>query len=75
VLCWGEPCRPARRRLETAEVAAAKYEKAEKQAGPTGMGVFAPEHLYRSYLKRAENVPYTQEDYEKAKAADPEFYR
>ncbi|GFR39622.1 hypothetical protein Agub_g86 [Astrephomene gubernaculifera] len=62
-------------RLETAEAAALKYEKHDKKGGPTGWGVFASENLYRSYLKRAENVPYTQEDYEKAKAADPEFYR
>ncbi|KAG2496151.1 hypothetical protein HYH03_005753 [Edaphochlamys debaryana] len=62
-------------RLETAEAAALKYEKAEKKGGPTGWGVFASENLYQAYLKRAENVPYTQEDYEKAKAQDPEFYR
>ncbi|GIL91074.1 hypothetical protein Vretimale_9509 [Volvox reticuliferus] len=62
-------------RLETAEAAALKYEKREKKGGPTGWGVFASENLYQAYLKRAENVPYTQEDYEKAKAADPEFYR
>jgi hypothetical protein len=62
-------------RLETAEAASLKHEKRDKQGGPTGWGVFASENLYHSYLKRAENVPYTQEDYEKAKAADPEFYR
>ncbi|GLC37960.1 hypothetical protein PLESTB_001498000 [Pleodorina starrii] len=62
-------------RLETAEAAALKYDKREKKGGPTGWGVFASENLYQAYLKRAENVPYSQEDYEKAKAADPEFYR
>ncbi|GIL65939.1 hypothetical protein Vafri_19568 [Volvox africanus] len=62
-------------RLETAEAAALKYEKREKKGGPTGWGVFASENLYQAYLKRSENVPYTQDDYEKAKAADPEFYR
>ncbi|EFJ44934.1 hypothetical protein VOLCADRAFT_64247 [Volvox carteri f. nagariensis] len=62
-------------RLETAEAASLKHEKREKKGGPTGWGVFASENLYRAYLKRAENVPYTQEDYEKAKAADPDFYR
>ncbi|KXZ55225.1 hypothetical protein GPECTOR_3g367 [Gonium pectorale] len=61
-------------RLETAETAALKYEKREKKGGPTGWGVFGSENLYHAYLKRAEGVPYTQEDYEKAKAADPEFY-
>ncbi|PNH06306.1 Peptidyl-prolyl cis-trans isomerase [Tetrabaena socialis] len=62
-------------RLETAETAALKYEKAEKKSGPTGWGVFGSENLYQAYLKRAEGVPYTKEDYETAKAADPEFYR
>ncbi|KAG2444869.1 hypothetical protein HXX76_001607 [Chlamydomonas incerta] len=65
-------------RLETAETAALKYEKRDKKGGPTGWGVFAPENLYEAHLKRAEAgvaAAYSVEDYEKAKAADPEFYR
>ncbi|KAG2448566.1 hypothetical protein HYH02_006457 [Chlamydomonas schloesseri] len=65
-------------RLETAETAALKYEKRDKKGGPTGWGVFAPENLYQAHLKRAEagvTAAYSAEDYEKAKAADPEFYR
>ncbi|PNW88621.1 hypothetical protein CHLRE_01g037400v5 [Chlamydomonas reinhardtii] len=65
-------------RLETAETAALKYEKRDKKGGPTGWGVFAPENLYQAHLKRAEAgvaAAYSVEDYERAKAADPEFYR
>ncbi len=63
------------RRLDTAEAAATQYEKKAKKGGPEGWEVFGNKHLYKSYLKRTENVPYTKEEYEAAKARDPEFYR
>lgn len=37
--------------------------------------VFNQKSLYNAYKKRAKNIPVTPEEYEKAKAEDPEFYR
>ena len=62
-------------RLETLEQAEMYYEKHKKKEEVKGGEVFSSKFLYGSYLKRAENVPYTKEDYEAAKARDPDLYR
>lgn len=58
--------------MEQAEV---QYKKREKKEAPAGWDVFNQRALYQAYLKRSDKVPYTQEDYEAAKAKDPDFYR
>jgi pre-mRNA-splicing factor SYF2 len=62
-------------RLETLEQAEMYYDKHKKKEEVKGGEVFSSKFLYGSYLKRAENVPYTKEDYEAAKARDPDLYR
>mmetsp|Transcript_29203 Transcript_29203/g.64548 ORF Transcript_29203/g.64548 Transcript_29203/m.64548 type:complete len:498 (-) Transcript_29203:188-1681(-) len=62
-------------RIETVEQAEQQYKKKERKETPEGWDVFNQKSLYNAYLKRAEKVPYTLEEYEAAKARDPEFYR
>ncbi|KAL6762226.1 cyclophilin-like domain-containing protein [Haematococcus lacustris] len=62
-------------RLETAETAGLQYKKKDKKQGPSGWQIFDQKSMYNAYMKRAEKVPYSQEEYEAAKARDPEFYR
>ncbi len=53
----------------------AKYIKSEKKPTPAGGEVFNQRALYNAYTKRAAKVPYSKEDYEAAKARDPNgFY-
>ncbi|GAX82144.1 hypothetical protein CEUSTIGMA_g9572.t1 [Chlamydomonas eustigma] len=61
-------------RLDTVEQAELQYKKKEKKEAPDGWDVFNSKTLYNAYLKRAEKAPYSQEDYEAAKARDPNFY-
>ncbi|GMH44063.1 hypothetical protein BSKO_11997 [Bryopsis sp. KO-2023] len=62
-------------RIESVEVAQAKYKKAEKKPAPMGWDVFNQKTLYNACEKRAEKVPYTLEDYEAEKQRNPDFYR
>ena len=62
-------------RLETLEQAEMYYEKHKKKEEVKGGEVFSSKFLYGSYMKRAENVPYTKEDYEAAQARDPDLYK
>ncbi|GFH15858.1 peptidyl-prolyl cis-trans isomerase, partial [Haematococcus lacustris] len=66
---------PHAARLETAETAGLQYKKKDKKQGPSGWQIFDQQSMYNAYMKRAEKVPYSQEEYEAAKARDPEFYR
>mmetsp|Transcript_11808 Transcript_11808/g.15991 ORF Transcript_11808/g.15991 Transcript_11808/m.15991 type:complete len:538 (+) Transcript_11808:54-1667(+) len=67
---------PSKRHLlDTQEQAEAQYEKQKPKDTPFGWDVFNQKSLYRAYEKRTKNIPYTKEDYEKAKESDPEFYR
>uniref|UniRef100_A0A7R9VHV7 peptidylprolyl isomerase n=1 Tax=Chlamydomonas euryale TaxID=1486919 RepID=A0A7R9VHV7_9CHLO len=61
-------------RLETVEQAELQYAKREKKEKPAGWDIFNTKALYNAYMKRTENVPYTKEDYEAAKARNPELY-
>jgi hypothetical protein len=36
--------------------------------------VFNQKSLYNAYKKRTAGIPYTQEEYERAKANDPNFF-
>lgn len=58
------PTRIQAHRLETLEHAELQYNKREKKEKPVGGDIFNPKSLYNAYKKRAENVPYTKEDYE-----------
>lgn len=62
-------------RLESVEQAELQYEKRSKKGAPEGMAVFNEKRLYEAYMKRTEKIPYTLDDYEAAKARDPDFYR
>ncbi|DBA76983.1 hypothetical protein WJX77_003955 [Trebouxia sp. C0004] len=62
-------------RIETAEQAELQYKKREKTVAPTGWEAFNQKALYEAYEKRTSDIPYTQEEYEKLKASDPDFYR
>ena len=44
-------------RLETAETAAFKYEKAEKKAAPVGWEAFNQRTKAEAYDKRADKIP------------------
>ncbi|GJP53339.1 hypothetical protein CLOM_g12499, partial [Closterium sp. NIES-68] len=61
--------------LETQEAAETKYKKWEKKEAPFGWDVFNQRALYNAYKKRTDNIPYTEEEYLKAKEKDPDFYR
>lgn len=61
--------------LDSVEEAEAKYKKWEKKPAPFGWDAFNEKSLYNAYKKRAKKVPYTMEEYNLAKASDPEFYR
>lgn len=61
--------------LDTQEDAEYKYKKTEKKETPFGWDVFNQKALYSAYEKRTKNIPYTLEDYEAMKAADPNMYR
>ncbi|CAI5986613.1 unnamed protein product [Closterium sp. NIES-65] len=61
--------------LETQEAAESKYKKWEKKEAPFGWDAFNQQALYNAYEKRTGNIPYTEEDYLKAKEKDPDFYR
>lgn len=62
-------------RLETAETAAAIYEKTRKTPAPKGWEAFNQAALYGAYERRTAAIKPSAEEYEAAKAADPEFYR
>lgn len=59
-------------RLQTAEQAELQN---TKKAAPHGREMFDSKALYGAAIKRAQQVPYTLEEYEAAKARDPDFYR
>nr|AFN53629.1 putative ATP-binding protein [Linum usitatissimum] len=61
--------------LDTQEAAEVKYKKWEKEPAPAGWDVFNQKSLYNAYKKRTKNVNVDQEEYNKMKEADPEFYR
>eukprot|EP00475_Leptophrys_vorax_P038418 TRINITY_DN6775_c0_g2_i1.p1 TRINITY_DN6775_c0_g2~~TRINITY_DN6775_c0_g2_i1.p1 ORF type:complete len:239 (+),score=41.25 TRINITY_DN6775_c0_g2_i1:60-719(+) len=61
--------------LESQEDAEKKYKKWEKKPAPFGWDVFNQQSLYNAYKKRTEHIPYTPEDYERAREQDPDFYR
>eukprot|EP00803_Ostreobium_quekettii_P002717 evm.model.scf_361.10 EVM.evm.TU.scf_361.10 scf_361:88853-94390(-) len=61
-------------RIESAEVAQAKHEKQKEKPTPFGWDAFNQKTLYKAYEKRAEQVPYTLEDYEEEKKRNPDFY-
>ncbi|XP_052160718.1 uncharacterized protein LOC127778102 isoform X1 [Oryza glaberrima] len=61
--------------LDTQESAEAKYKKWEKEPAPYGWDVFNQKTLYDAYKKRTKNIEVDMEAYNKAKEADPEFYR
>lgn len=62
--------------LEPLEKLESQYEKKDKKkAAAFGWDVFNQKSLYNSYKKRTANVTVDMEEYEAAKAADPEFYR
>ncbi|PSS12114.1 Pre-mRNA-splicing factor syf2 like [Actinidia chinensis var. chinensis] len=61
--------------LDTEEMAEAKYKKWEKEPAPFGWDVFNQKTLYNAYKKRTKNIQVDMEEYNKMKAADPEFYR
>ena len=62
-------------RLQTAEAAEAQYKKREKKPAPSGVAAFTPAALAAAYERRAAALPTALEEYETAKAHDPEFYR
>ncbi|KAJ0964442.1 hypothetical protein J5N97_029564 [Dioscorea zingiberensis] len=61
--------------LDTQEMAETKYKKWEKDPAPFGWDVFNQKTLYNAYKKRTKNIDCDMEAYNKAKEADPEFYR
>ncbi|KAJ4776871.1 Pre-mRNA-splicing factor syf2 [Rhynchospora pubera] len=61
--------------LDTQEMAETKYKKWEKDPAPQGWDVFNQKTLYNAYKKRTKNIEVDMEAYNKAKEADPEFYR
>lgn len=61
--------------LDTEEAAEAKYKKWEKDPAPSGWDVFNQKTLYNAYKKRTTKIDIDMDAYNKAKEADPEFYR
>ncbi|XP_078173510.1 GCIP-interacting family protein [Carex rostrata] len=61
--------------LDTQEMAETKYKKWEKDPAPHGWDVFNQKTLYNAYKKRTKDLEVDMEAYNKAKEADPEFYR
>lgn len=61
--------------LDTQEMAETKYKKWEKDPAPFGWDVFNQKTLYNAYKKRTKNIEVDLEEYNRMKAADPEFYR
>ncbi|KAK8968611.1 hypothetical protein KSP40_PGU018568 [Platanthera guangdongensis] len=61
--------------LDTQESAEAKYKKWEKDPAPSGWDVFNQRTLYNAYKKRTKNIEVDMDAYNRAKEADPEFYR
>ncbi|PKU61855.1 pre-mRNA-splicing factor syf2 [Dendrobium catenatum] len=61
--------------LDTQESAETKYKKWEKDPAPSGWDVFNQKTLYNAYKKRTKNIEIDMDAYNKAKEADPEFYR
>ncbi|KAJ7541994.1 hypothetical protein O6H91_10G084800 [Diphasiastrum complanatum] len=61
--------------LDTQEAAEDKYKKWDKKPAPFGWDVFNQKSLYNAYKKRTKHIPYSMEDYAKAKEADTDFYR
>eukprot|EP00250_Pteridium_aquilinum_P017405 c23615_g1_i1 orf=966-1937(-) len=61
--------------LDTQESAEVKYKKWEKKPAPFGWDVFNQRSLYNAYKKRTKHIPYSMEDYIKAKESDPDFFR
>ncbi|RCV23156.1 hypothetical protein SETIT_4G276200v2 [Setaria italica] len=61
--------------LDTQETAEGKYKKWEKEPAPYGWDVFNQKTLYDAYKKRTKNIEVDMDAYNKAKEADPEFYR
>ncbi|XP_020576150.1 uncharacterized protein LOC110021829, partial [Phalaenopsis equestris] len=61
--------------LDTQEAAEAKYKNWEKDPAPSGWDVFNQRTLYNAYKKRTKKIEIDMDAYNKAKEADPEFYR
>ncbi|CAA7021962.1 unnamed protein product [Microthlaspi erraticum] len=61
--------------LDTQEAAETKYKKWEKEPTPSGWDVFNQKTLYNAYKKRTKNIKVDIEEYNRMRAADPEFYR
>ncbi|KAI5066339.1 hypothetical protein GOP47_0018963 [Adiantum capillus-veneris] len=61
--------------LDTQDAAEVKYKKWENKPAPFGWDVFNQRSLYNAYKKRTKNIPYSMEDYMKAKESDPDFFR
>ncbi|KAF8048827.1 hypothetical protein N665_2389s0004 [Sinapis alba] len=61
--------------LDTQEAAETKYKKWEKEPTPSGWDVFNQKTLYNAYKKRTKNIQVDIEEYNRMRAADPEFYR
>uniref|UniRef100_A0A1J3CRD6 Pre-mRNA-splicing factor SYF2 n=1 Tax=Noccaea caerulescens TaxID=107243 RepID=A0A1J3CRD6_NOCCA len=61
--------------LDTQEAAETKYKKWEKEPTPSGWDVFNQKTLYNAYKKRTKNIKVDLEEYNRMRAADPEFYR
>ncbi|KAH7414907.1 hypothetical protein KP509_14G017200 [Ceratopteris richardii] len=61
--------------LDTQDAAEEKYKKWEKKPAPFGWDVFNQRSLYNAYKKRTKHIPYSMEDYMKAKESDPDFFR
>jgi pre-mRNA-splicing factor SYF2 len=61
--------------LDTQEAAESKYKKWEKEPTPAGWDVFNQKTLYNAYKKRTKNIQVDLEEYNRMRAADPEFYR
>ena len=61
--------------MESAEDAEQAYEKRKKKPAAFGWDVFNQKSLYNAYKKRTKQIDVNMEEYEKAKANNPEFYR
>eukprot|EP00897_Mesotaenium_endlicherianum_P006407 jgi/Mesen1/5795/ME000293S04953 len=61
--------------LDTQEQAEAKYKKRNKKEAAFGWDIFNQKSLYNSYKNRTKSLTTNMEEYNKAKEADPEFYR
>lgn len=61
--------------VQTAETAEAIAKKKNKRKNPQGWEAFNQAALYAAYERRTESIKPNLEEYETARAKDPEFYR